>query len=235
MLPFQGSGRSPRRKRRPLAGLCLALLAAGCTVGPDYRTPEVAVPAAWGSAGVDIPAAAPRLAQWWQRLGDPQLDALVEEAVVGNLDVATAKARIREARAGFRQAGGALYPTVEGSGSATRTRDGVQKKGTEVSSHFQAGFDASWELDLFGGNGRRLEAAGYGLQAAEQELRATLLTLVGDVATNYVTARGLRRIPAQAHAILHRACRLAVMWGWLPLNPCDRVLPPKYRATLKKV
>src|SRR3546814_19126344 len=56
---------------------------------------------------------------------------------------------------------------------------------------FQAGFDASWELDLFGGNGRQVEAAGYDMEAAEQELRATLLTLVGDVDSSYVQARGL--------------------------------------------
>ncbi|HMA14819.1 MAG: efflux transporter outer membrane subunit [Bacteroidota bacterium] len=177
---------------RPATALAAALVLAGCAVGPDYRTPEVAVPAAWDSAGPATPASAPRLAQWWQRLGDPQLDALIAEAVAGNLDVATAKARIREARASYRQAGGALYPSLDGSTSAARQRSGSESRGTEVSSQFQAGFDAAWELDVFGANYRRLEAAGYGLEAAGQELRATLLTLVGDVATNYVAARGFQ-------------------------------------------
>ena len=178
--------------RRAAAGLGLALLVAGCAVGPDYRTPEVAVPAGWDSAGPATPAAAPQLARWWRRLGDPQLDALIAEAVAGNLDVATAKARIREARAGVSQAGGALYPSIDGSGSATRQRSGSDSRGTEVSGQFQAGFDASWELDLFGANRRRLEAARYGLDAAAEDLRSTLLTLVGDVATNYVAARGFQ-------------------------------------------
>lgn len=183
---------SPLTLSRPVAALAAALLLAGCAVGPDYRRPEVAVPAAWDSAGPATPATAPQLAQWWQRLGDPQLDALIEEAVAGNLDVATAKARIREARASYRQAGGALYPSLDGSTAARRQRSGSEARGTEISSQFQAGFDAAWELDIFGANYRRLEAAGYGLEAAEQELRATLLTLIGDVATNYVAARGFQ-------------------------------------------
>lgn len=179
-------------KRRASAVAVLVLLLGGCAVGPDYRTLEVAVPAAWGSAEADTPATAPLLARWWQRLGDPQLDALIAEAVAANLDVATAKARIREARASYREAGGALYPSVEGSSSATRSRNGSDHGGSDVSGHFQAGFDATWELDLFGANRRRLEAARYGMDAAEEELRATLLTLVGDVATNYVEARGFQ-------------------------------------------
>src|SRR3546814_10347659 len=142
------------------------------------------VPAAWGSAEADIPAKAPLLARWWQRLGDPQLDALIAEAVAANLDVATAKARIREARASYREAGGALYPSVEGSSSATRSRNGSDHGGSDVSGHFQAGFDATWELDLFGANRRRLEAARYGMEAAEEELRAPLRPLVGAVAPN---------------------------------------------------
>src|SRR5690606_39296128 len=85
--------------RKAAAALAAVLLLGGCAVGPDYRAPAVAVPAAWDGAGPATPAAAPRLAQWWERLGDPRLDALIAEAVAGNLDVATAKARIREARA----------------------------------------------------------------------------------------------------------------------------------------
>src|SRR3546814_12950730 len=75
---------------------------------------------------------------------------------------------------------------------------------------FQAGFDASWELDLFGGNGRQVEAAGYGMEAAEQELRATLLTLVGDVASSHVEARGLPARIAYARQIGSASCRARV-------------------------
>src|SRR3546814_9639809 len=76
--------------------------------------------------------------------------------------------------------------------SPTRWCSGSDTGGSEISSQFQAGCDASWERDLFGGNGRQVEAAGYGMEAAEQELRATLLTLVGDVASSYVEERGLQ-------------------------------------------
>ncbi|MGF1594567.1 MAG: efflux transporter outer membrane subunit [Kiloniellaceae bacterium] len=172
------------------APLLLAVLLAGCAVGPDYRSPEVPLPAAWDNADAQTPPEAPELSQWWRRLGDPVLGALIEEAVEGSLDVAAASARIREARASVREAGGSLQPSLGGTGSATRS--GTAASDSNVSSRFQAGFDASWELDLFGANRRGVEAAVYGLEAAEHDLRATLLTLVGDVAANYVAARGAR-------------------------------------------
>jgi len=168
--------------------LLVALTAAlgGCVVvGPDFEKPTVSLPMKWGNGAAVKPSKPPELSQWWQRLGDPVLDELIDEAVAGNLDVATAKARIREARASYRQAVGGLLPSANGSGAGTRS-----KSGGDISSQFQAGLDASWELDLFGGNKRAVEAARYGMDAAEEDLRATLLTMIGDVASNYVTARG---------------------------------------------
>src|SRR3546814_3221673 len=126
----------PAPAGKAAVALAAALLLAGCAVGPDYRTPEVAVPAAWDSADEATPTGAPLLERWWRRLGDPRLDALIEEAVAGNLDVATAKARIREARASYRQAGGVLYPAVDGTTSATRRRSGSDTGGSELSSQF---------------------------------------------------------------------------------------------------
>ncbi|RWC45522.1 efflux transporter outer membrane subunit [Mesorhizobium sp.] len=166
---------------------------AGCVVGPDYQKPFLAVPAKWSDQTSSRPAKPPQLSKWWQRLRDPELNALVEEAVAGNLDVATAKAKIREARASYRQSAGTLFPSVDGSGSATRNKDSTSTSGgtaTDPYSLYQAGFDASWELDLFGANRRSVEAARYGLDASEEELRSTLLTLVGDVASYYAEARG---------------------------------------------
>ena len=145
----------------------------------------------------DAISQAPALARWWEKLDDPLLNALMNEAVAGSLDVATAKAKVREARASYRQSGGALWPSVTGSTSATRAKSTTGGSAAAaigmsqgVYNQYQAGFDASWELDLFGANRRTLEAARYGLDAAEEELRGTLLTLVGDVASNYVAARG---------------------------------------------
>lgn len=170
-----------------------AALLSGCVVGPNYQKPLLAMPASWSGQKAARPAKPAQLSQWWRRLRDPELDALVAEAVAGNLDVATAKAKIREARASYRQSVGTLLPSADGSASATRNRTAATSSGTATSTtydQYQAGFDASWELDLFGANRRGVEAASYGLDASEEELRSTLLTLVGDVTSNYVQARG---------------------------------------------
>jgi multidrug efflux system outer membrane protein len=177
--------------RRLLAPMITAVLLAGCVVGPDYQTPLLAMPASWGGHKPTKPAQPAQLSKWWQRLRDPELNTLVEEAVAGNLDVATAKAKIREARASYRQSAGTLLPSVVGSGSATRNKSAETTSGSDATySEYQAGFDASWELDLFGANRRGVEAARYGLDASQEELRSTLLTLVGDVASYYTQARG---------------------------------------------
>jgi multidrug efflux system outer membrane protein len=198
------------RCRRALLLLAAISLLAGCAVGPDYEKPSLNLPASWSPRKETRAPQAAALAQWWRRLNDPILNALIEEAVNNNLDVAAAKARIREARAYHREAIGALFPSVTGSGSATRNQVGSASAGSESAStynQFQAGFDASWELDLFGANRRAIEAADYGVDAANDDLRSTLLTLVGDVASNYVDARGYqaRRALARRTATSQRA------------------------------
>ncbi len=186
-----------------------AMVLGGCAVGPDYQTPLLALPSHWSRAEAASPSRPPDLAHWWTRFRDPLLDQLVEEAVGGNLDVAAASAKIREARASYRQAVGALFPTLRNTESAMRSKGssfssqavpGSQTIGNAPSpsrfggdgpyTQFQAGFDASWELDLFGANRRAVEAAAYGMEASEDNLRSVLLTLVGDIASNYVQARG---------------------------------------------
>lgn len=174
---------------------------AGCAVGPDHQTPSLALPATWGHVNSTKASRPPQLAEWWRRLNDPLLNQLIQEAVAGNLDVATAKAKVREARASYRQTRGALFPTIDGSGSAQRAGAGSTSLSGSYPAEwqFQAGFDASWELDLFGANRRAVEAAGYGMDVAEEDMRSTLLTLIGDVASSYVEARGY-----QARAALAR-------------------------------
>jgi NodT family efflux transporter outer membrane factor (OMF) lipoprotein len=179
---------------RIVALLISSTMLSACAVGPDHDYTLISLPAKWSNAK----AASPKqvtLSHWWNRLGDPTLNALIEEAVQNNLDVASAKARIREARATRRQAIGALLPLVDGSGSATYNRSAASTSGGVTSApftynQFQSGFDSSWELDLFGANRRAVEAATYGVDAAEDDMRSTLLTLIGDVAAYYAELRG---------------------------------------------
>jgi NodT family efflux transporter outer membrane factor (OMF) lipoprotein len=169
--------------------LAASFTVSGCAVGPDYQTPEIALPTHWSGAK---PTATPDLKRWWRGLDDRVLDALIEEAVSGSLDVAAAKARIRTARASRKQAVGSLFPSVDGDGSVTRkkTADSTATDAASPYKLYQAGFDASFELDIFGANRRDVEAASRAVEAAEDGLDATLLTLLGDVAANYVEARG---------------------------------------------
>lgn len=164
---------------------------AGCAVGPDYRMPGVALSSHHANARNAPPIRPGELADWWKRLGDPVLDGLIEEAIAANLDVASAKARIREARATRRQTAAGLFPQVDGGALSSHSRSSASASGGNVTSNlYQAGFDASWELDLFGQTRRGIEAADRGIEAAEESLRSTVLTLVGDVAQNYVEVRG---------------------------------------------
>lgn len=201
LWPEQTTAGTPIRNgsrffRSACVATALSLGLGGCAVGPDYMPPTMALPTTWSAADGPRSSARPVLAHWWTRLKDRLLDELIEEAVQGNLDVATAMARIREARATFDQSVGTLLPTARNTGSIMRQRNVVQVPGStgpvdpQLATQYQVGFDASWEIDLFGKNQRGVEAALYGIDAADQQLRLTLLTLVGDVAANYVAARG---------------------------------------------
>ena len=193
MPPGIDRSRHPVRAALRCVSVALSMsLLAGCAVGPDYKIPNLMMPAKWAHAGKEHAPSIPDLENWWTRLNDPILNDLIDEAVAGNLDVATAKARIRQARASYRQATGELFPTVDGSASGTRSKSSTYTdsgKGA-VSNVFDAGFDASWELDIFGANRRSREAARYSVEAADENLRDVLLTLVGDVASYYIEARG---------------------------------------------
>ncbi|WP_375705778.1 efflux transporter outer membrane subunit [Bartonella sp. AA2SXKL] len=165
----------------------LCLLLSGCMVGPNYQKTSFRVPAVWGEKSAQTTRQPVALAGWWRHLNDPVLDALMDYAISGNNNVAVAKARVREARAGLGQVVGTLLPNVSNSISGTRSRSG---QSDALLNQYSSGFDASWELDFFGGHKRAVEAARYGLDAAVEDMRATMVTLLGDVATNYVQMRG---------------------------------------------
>ncbi|WP_375675476.1 efflux transporter outer membrane subunit [Bartonella sp. CL100XZDX] len=169
------------------SSVLLCLLLSGCMVGPNYQKTSFRVPAVWGEKSAQTAGQSVALAGWWRHLNDPVLDALMDYAISGNNNVAVAKARVREARAGLGQVVGTLLPNVSNSISGTRSRSG---QSDALLNQYSSGFDASWELDFFGGHKRAVEAARYGLDAAVEDMRATMVTLLGDVATNYVQMRG---------------------------------------------
>ncbi|WP_156851154.1 efflux transporter outer membrane subunit [Bartonella refiksaydamii] len=166
--------------------LCFFILS-GCMVGPNYHKTSFRVPAVWGETSAKTSGRMGVLAGWWRRLNDPVLNALMDYAISENNSVAVAKARVREARAGLGQAVGSLLPSVSNSISGTRSS---AEQSNAFFSQYRSGFDASWELDFFGGHKRAVEAARYGLEASIEDMRATMVTLLGDVATNYVQVRG---------------------------------------------
>lgn len=175
-------------------GACVAALLAvalgGCAaVGPDYSEPQLAVPAGW-SAGTGTDAMdAVLLARWWHGFGDPVLDRLVADALAANLDLAQARARLREARARRGVAGAALMPSVDASLSGSRSRSSGQRGSGSTRELYSAGFDASWELDVFGGVRRSVEAAQADLEASVESLSDTRVSLAAEVALNYIDLR----------------------------------------------
>lgn len=181
---------------RSFAVLLLAGLCAGCAVGPDYVRPKLDAPPAWGEAREPArPAADFDRTAWWESFGDPVLNDLVRQAVANNLDVKIARERITEARASLTGAKAGFWPSVSAAGSFSRTRTSTTLDASgdistdTTASLFTAGFDASWELDVFGGTRRKVESAWAGLEATRESLNDTLLTLLGDVATNYIELR----------------------------------------------
>ncbi|SEM03951.1 efflux transporter, outer membrane factor (OMF) lipoprotein, NodT family [Syntrophus gentianae] len=172
----------------------IVLILAGCaTVGPDYVSPQTDLSGNWHTPlkdGLTTEGEKPAvLAEWWTTLNDPELSSLMKRAVAGNRDLKKAEARVREARAnrGITRAG--LFPTVDASGSATRSRSSEETGSGKTSNFYVAGLDAGWELDLFGGVRRSVEAADADLQASQEDLRDVLVSLLAEVALNYVDVR----------------------------------------------
>jgi NodT family efflux transporter outer membrane factor (OMF) lipoprotein len=183
---------------RAIPVLCAAATLAGCTVGPDYKEPESPVPPAWAGldgANVTSPpnAEQPDVATWWTQFNDPVLISLIERADAGNLTLAQAQARVRQARAARTIAASGLYPSVDASAAATRARSNIVGTGPSTTNLFRAGFDATWEIDVFGGTRRGVEAANAQIESAYFDRQTTLVSINAEVADAYFTLRGAQR------------------------------------------
>ncbi len=188
-----------------VAGLASAMtFLAGCAVGPDYHQPQMATPAQWNASPINVATnIEPSVTAWWTTFNDPQLNSLIDRAVKANLDLRMAGARVREARAQYRIAAANRWPTVDATGSYARQKQSEHQPiiGSLPlpgyvpfeNNVYQAGFDASWEIDVFGGTRRAVEAGKAEVAAAEFGQRHVLVTLLGEVARNYVETRGCQR------------------------------------------
>ncbi len=193
------------------AALCLA----GCMVGPDFQRPGVEMPPAYvGRVPQPIPPpvdpVAASLASWWGLFDDPVLATLVERALRSNLDVKVAETRVRQARAAVQGAQSFLWPAVDSSASVRRSRTpGPVGNRGNVGTLYQAGFDAGWELDLFGGVRRSVEAAEADLAGAEEVRRDVLVSLAAEVAQTYIDLRAFQDRVAIARRNLETQTRSA--------------------------
>ncbi len=177
---------------------CLPLLA-NCTLGPDFKPPEPGLPDQWlVQPSTTTEAASPAehaLTQWWTIFNDPRLTSLIERAIQANLDLKIAESRIRQARAAMTIAGANLGPAVDASASYRRGQTPMSGSDTPgvTTDLYQIGFDAAWEIDLFGGIRREIEASAADLDAAVENRRDLLVSLSAEVASSYLNLRSLQQ------------------------------------------
>ncbi len=241
--------------RFTLAALIAGL--AACAVGPNYRTPKSDLPPAFASqlaaaaAPASSAAAAPRvdLATWWRSLDDEKLDSLVDRAVNSNLDLAIALDRLQQARTFEALVVGSALPEVDasaaaGRGTGTDLTRGRAEQGlvsadnTSGLQHVNtvAGFDAVWELDLFGRYRREFEAARAETQAARAARYDVLTAVVADVVRAYIDLRGFQvraGILHKASDVLRESLRLVTIRYQRGItNELDVALAARELATL---
>ncbi|MGH8069001.1 MAG: efflux RND transporter permease subunit [Candidatus Entotheonellia bacterium] len=172
---------------------CLLVLLSGCmTVGPDYKAPQTQMPAAFANQTQEGMSTEGIETWWWQGFQDNTLNQVVGQALANNHDLRVAVARIREARALLSEREFDRYPTVTAQTSYTRERlsRAVAPTSDRDVELYDAGFDASWELDFFGRVRRSIEARVAEVGAAEASRRDVIVSLLAEVARNYFELRG---------------------------------------------
>ncbi len=170
-----------------------ALALASCKVGPNYHgAPTVAPNATQATTFTRAPDSVkptPAVAKWWEPLGDPELNKLIETALAQSPNVRAAQARLRESRAGLRQQQRNELPKVSGTAAYLKAHLPSSSLGLSSMGLYNLGFDATWEADLFGGTRRAIEAASAEAQAVEADLADTHVQLSAEVAQAYVELR----------------------------------------------
>ena len=178
--------------------------AGGCVVGPDYHAAPVHAPGAWISPLADgLTDQSAVASSWWASFNDVELDSLIQRASQSNLDLLVAQARLRQARAIRGGSAADLWPALNADGSAARARQSQNQPffgALPLPANFpfeysvyQVGFDASWEIDLFGGKRRALEASTADWEGAIEARNDAMLSLLAEVARNYIELRGAQQ------------------------------------------
>ncbi len=199
-------------------GLGVIILTGCASVGPNYVLPKTSVSTVWHTqlkGGLSAGEMDPQtLAAWWTTLNDPGLSSLIERAVAGNLDLKKTGARIREARARRGIATADRFPTLDAKGSVVRSRSSEETGTGKTSSLYAVGIDAGWELDIFGGVRRSVEAAEADLGSSHEGLRHVLVSLLAEVALNYIEVRTYqaRLTVAEANLVAQNETYQLTLW-----------------------
>ena len=170
---------------RTLLALALAAALSGCAVGPTHQAPTLATdaPSSW-TTRLPHDGQAAQLTQWWEQFGDTTLTQLIKQAETASPTLEQASARIRQARAAAGVTDSALLPALNGSATQRRSSQDSNRQNTT-----SRGLDASWELDLFGGNLRASQAADARLAVAGLNWHHARVSLAAEVATTYFSLR----------------------------------------------
>ncbi|MGA9992068.1 MAG: TolC family protein, partial [Thiobacillaceae bacterium] len=182
--------RWPRISRIVVGGLVLSLYGCASLVPHDAAPLGFDVPAAWSAADVPPANGSSSLAQWWLRFDDPLLASLVDQALQANADVRSAEAALRQARALRDVVAAGLLPAMDASASARHDTSGVKSGSRSSRNSFNAGLDASWEIDIFGANRSALQASEATAQASVANLGDVQVSIAAEVALDYITLRG---------------------------------------------
>lgn len=204
----------------PLLLFCfLAGLFSGCMVGPDFQRPQMEMPQQWSKPAPECTKNYTELSQWWTRFEDQTLNWLIDRAISNNLDIKLAIARISQARAARGKTAAEMGPVLNASASYRRyhgqpgnmpeMQQPLPSTEYVTDNQYSTTFDAGWEIDLFGGVRREIEALDAQLEESIEAQRDALVTLTAEVARSYFDLRFLQRrkaiaelhLKAQEHSV----------------------------------
>lgn len=176
----------------------LLLFLTGCAIGPNYHSPDVALPSSYHEPHEKTKEDLSDLKEWWTSFNDPLLNVLIHEAITQNLDLKIAVEKIHQVRAEYQVEAAELYPKVDLTAEQRRSRISQSLfdspfLGPPLQSFYKIDFDASWEVDIFGKRRRAKEGAYYTYEAEVESARDVYITLLAEIAATYIEIRGYQQ------------------------------------------